>query len=151
QNKIYSDQGIQSHQISVQAANGVVTLNGSVSSDVERNAAANDAGSIDGVRAVINNLEVQQAEATPPAPKEVAPPPPAPKSAPNQKQVAKNTRHHRNTESDRSMSGPTLANSMPPAAPEPEVPPAQSVAPPQPPPPPLPPQKVTIPAGTQLS
>src|SRR5579862_4581077 len=63
QNKIYGDPGIQSRQISVQAANGVVSLNGTVNSDVERNAAANDAGAIDGVRTVINNLEVQQAQA----------------------------------------------------------------------------------------
>ena len=150
QNKIYGDPGIQSRQISVQAANGMVTLNGSVNSDVERNAAANDAGAIDGVRTVINNLEVQQAQAAPP-PAQVAPPPPVQKQAPRKKeQAAKSgTRHHRRNQNDQ-QSDATLANSMPPpveAQPEPQPAPA----PPQPPPPPPPPQKVTIPAGTQLS
>ncbi len=79
QNKIYGDPGIQSRQISVQAANGVVTLSGDVNSDVERNAAANDAGAIDGVSTVINNLQVQQAQAAPP-PVPMAPPQPAQKA-----------------------------------------------------------------------
>jgi len=68
QNKIYSDSGIQSRQISVQAANGVVTLTGDVNTDVERTAAANDAGAIDGVKTVINNLQVQTAQIPSPPP-----------------------------------------------------------------------------------
>ena len=95
QNKIYGDPGIQSRQISVQAASGVVTLNGSVNSDVERTAAANDAGAIDGVRTVINNLQVQQAQAAPPpapAP-HAAPPPPAQKPV----NVQKKKRHRATT------------------------------------------------------
>src|SRR4051794_9237133 len=76
QNKIYGDPGIQSREISVQATTGVVTLSGEVNTDAERNAAANDAGAIDGVRTVINNLQVQQAQApsqpiAPPAQKPV--------------------------------------------------------------------------------
>ncbi len=63
QTKIYSDAGIQSRQISVQAANGVVTLSGDVNSDAERTAAANDAATIAGVKTVVNNLQVQQAQA----------------------------------------------------------------------------------------
>jgi hypothetical protein len=151
QNKIYGDPGIQSRQISVQAANGVVTLNGDVNSDVERNAAGNDAGAIDGVRTVINNLQVQQARAAP-QPPPVAPPQPARNPAPREKKhSAKSTsRHHRNGGTDQTNSDATLANSMPPPAavtPQPEAQPT----PPAPPPPPPPPQKVTIPAGTQLS
>jgi hypothetical protein len=151
QNKIYGDSGIQSRQISVQAANGVVTLNGDVNSDVERNAAGNDAGAIDGVRTVINNLQVQQAQAAP-QPPPVAPPQPARNPAPREKKhSAKSTsRHHRNGGTDQTNSDATLANSMPPPAavtPQPEAQPT----PPAPPPPPPPPQKVTIPAGTQLS
>jgi hypothetical protein len=151
QNKIYADPGIQSRQISVQAANGLVTLNGDVNSDVERNAAANDAGSIDGVRTVINNLQVQQAQATPP-PAPVAPPQPAEKpTSREKKRVPKSTaRHHHNSGADQTTSNATLANSMPPPAPV--TPQAETQpTPPPPPPPPPPPQKVTIPAGTQLS
>ena len=58
QNKIAADQGIQSRQISVQSANGVVTLNGTVNNDTERAAAANDAAQIAGVKTVVNNLQV---------------------------------------------------------------------------------------------
>jgi len=151
QNKIYSDPGIQSRQVSVQAANGVVTLSGDINSDVERNAAANDASAIDGVRTVINNLQVQQAQAAP-APAPVAPPQPAEKPAPRQKKHTPKsaTRHHRNGGADQTASDATMANSMPPVAPATPQPEAQPTPPPPPPPPP-PPQKVTIPAGTQLS
>jgi hypothetical protein len=151
QNKIYGDPGIQSRQISVQAANGVVTLSGDINSDVERNAAANDAGAIDGVRTVINNLQVQQAQVVPP-PAPVAPPQPAKKPVPRERKHTPKTtaRHHRNTGTDEAASDATLANSMPPPAPVTPQPEAQPAAPPPPLPPP-PPQKVTIPAGTQLS
>src|SRR5579872_7286643 len=58
QGKIYADQSVQSKQITVQAADGVVTLAGNVSSDAERNAAATDAASVKGVKTVVNNLQV---------------------------------------------------------------------------------------------
>lgn len=150
QNKIYGDPGIQSRQVSVQAVGGVVTLNGTVNSEVERNAAGNDAGAIDGVKTVINNLEVQQAQVAPP-PVQVAPPPPVQKPAPTKKeQTAKaSKRHHRHDQNEQQTSDATLANSTPPPpVAQPEMP---TPAPPTPPPPPPPPQKVTIPAGTQLS
>jgi hypothetical protein len=67
QNKVFSDPNVQSRQISVQSANGVVTLAGNVNSDAERMAAANDAAQIEGVKTVVNNLQVQSASNTPPA------------------------------------------------------------------------------------
>ena len=67
QNKIYQRFGIQSRQIEVQAANGVVTLTGDVNNDSERAAAASDAATVEGVKTVVNNLQVQQAQAAPPA------------------------------------------------------------------------------------
>jgi hypothetical protein len=148
QNKIYSDAGIQSRQVSVQAANGVVTLSGDVNSDVERNAAANDAGAVDGVRTVINNLQVQQAQATPPLP--IAPSKSVQKpNAREKKPTPKANSHHRRDQPDTSADDTMEANNNPPAAlaPAPEAQPQ----PPTPPPPPPAPQKVTIPAGTQLS
>ncbi|MGA7460429.1 MAG: BON domain-containing protein [Candidatus Korobacteraceae bacterium] len=142
QNKIYSDPGIQSREISVQAASGVVTLSGQVTSDVERTAAANDAGAIDGVKTVINNLQVQQAEATPPLA-------PAPKPSPAKKraQEAKTRHPQKPVTEENSSANDVQANNAPPPAPEA---PPQEVAPPPPPPPP-PPAKITIPAGTQFS
>ena len=116
QNKIYGDPGIQSRQISVQAAAGVVTLSGDVTSDVERNAAANDAAAIDGVRTVINNLQVQQAQAIPPQAE--APPKPEPKRTARDKKTSPKpaSRHHRNAEPEQPASDATLANSVPPVS-----------------------------------
>ena len=68
QTKIYSDNAIQSRQISVQAVNGVVTLSGDVNSDSERAAAASDAATIAGVKTVVNNLQLQQAQGAPATP-----------------------------------------------------------------------------------
>src|SRR5262249_17121414 len=50
QSKFYADPAIESRQIQVHAAGGVVTLNGSVSSESERAAAASDAATVAGVR-----------------------------------------------------------------------------------------------------
>jgi hypothetical protein len=66
QGKIFSDQAIQSRQITVNSTNGVVTLTGSVTNDAERAAVATDAAQIDGVKTVVNNLQVQAAQTTPP-------------------------------------------------------------------------------------
>jgi len=127
--------------VEVLAQNGVVTLNGTVASDHERGSAAIDAARVEGVRTVINNLVVQQAQSNLPpeqAPSEVTGPakaslparrsaklPPAHPVAPAHSQVAA-----------------AVLNS--PAAPtEPVVT--------QVPPPPPPPKKIAIPAGTQFS
>ncbi len=147
QNKIYSDAAVQSRSITVQAASGVVTLSGDVSSDAERVAAANDAGAIQGVKTVINNLQVQQAQvAPPPTPEPTAAPTPKPKKS----EAARARRHHHaSAPADESADQDMQAQNAPPVMPEPQ--PQAQPEPPQPPPPPPPPQKVTIPAGTQLS
>jgi hypothetical protein len=59
QSKIAADANVPTKQVNVESSNGVVTLSGNVGSDAERNAAATDAGSIAGVKTVINNLQVQ--------------------------------------------------------------------------------------------
>jgi hypothetical protein len=144
QTKIYSDGAVQSRTIAVQAANGVVTLSGTANSDIERGAAANDAAAVDGVRTVINNLQVQQAQLTP-APAPVAEQP-APQKRETRSQRATTTHVKRShaTAADTS----TLAQNNPP-----EAAPAMQQSGPQntPPPPPPPPKKVTIPAGTQVT
>jgi len=158
QNKIYSDAAVQSRGISVQAANGVVTLSGDVSSEAERTAAANDAGAIEGVKVVVNNLEVQQAQAAPPPePAPVAPLQEKPAPRPKKTTQAASRHHHKPSpaESDESSDNNLQAQNAPPVTQEPPPPeqpaPPEQTAPPQPPPPPPPPQKVTVPAGTQLS
>ncbi len=52
--------------ITIQSSNGVVVLSGNVASDMERTAAETAAKQVDGVKSVINNLQVVTAAATPP-------------------------------------------------------------------------------------
>jgi outer membrane biosynthesis protein TonB len=129
QSKIFSDAAVQSRDIAVQAANGVVTLDGTVTSDAERGAVANDAGAVNGVKTVINNLQVQQAQVAPPPAEQ---PQPAPTPAKKKKPV----RHHKH---DDQSNNDLQAQAAPPEMPE------------QPQPAPAPPQKITVPPGTQLS
>ena len=148
QSKFYSDPAIESRQIQVQAASGVVTLSGNVSSDTERATAASDAAMVQGVRTVVNNLQVQQVEAAVP-PAAVAPQPLVAQrpSKHNNRSEAAGKRNQREIEEAADPAGASeqASNTPPPET----APPAQ--APPPPPLPPPPPQRVTIPAGTQLT
>src|SRR5690349_2144877 len=80
QSKISSDSTLAGRQISINANKGVVTLSGSVNSDGERMAASNDAAQVEGVKQVLNNLQVAQAAAPMPENTQTAEntPPPAP-------------------------------------------------------------------------
>ena len=49
---------MQTKQVQVNASNGIVTLSGAAGSDAERIAAAEDASQIEGVKVVVNNLQV---------------------------------------------------------------------------------------------
>src|SRR5690348_7752127 len=64
QNKINGDSNIPDKQLNINANNGVITLTGTVASDAARNAAANDAAQVEGVKTVVNNLEVAPASAS---------------------------------------------------------------------------------------
>lgn len=145
QSKIYSDPAVQSRQISVQSQNGVVTLNGNVSSDQERNAAAAAAGQVEGVKTVVNNLQATQpqvAQQQPPAAaqEEAAPAPePAPRrtSRPSaQRQRATTTRPAETARAEETAPARDFSS------PEPAKPAVVT-------PPPV--QKVTVPEGTLLS
>src|SRR2546423_7370225 len=65
QGKINADNNLPNKQITVNANNGVVTLSGNVGSDTERVTAGNDAAQVDGVKTVVNNLQVASAMTTP--------------------------------------------------------------------------------------
>src|SRR5260370_4633096 len=56
QSKLGADSGLQNKQLTVQAANGTVTLSGTVDRDAHREAAAKYAASEPGVKQVLNNL-----------------------------------------------------------------------------------------------
>jgi len=63
QGKFSQDSGLSTKQLTVQASNGVVTISGAVDNDVQREAAGRQAASVEGVRTVINNLQVGSAPA----------------------------------------------------------------------------------------
>ena len=58
QKKITADSSLTAQPISVAASSGIVTLSGTVGDQNMRDAAAKDAAEVDGVRTVVNNLNV---------------------------------------------------------------------------------------------
>ena len=135
QSKITADSNIQNKQIGVQSANGVVTLSGTVASEVERSAAANDAAQVSGVKTVVNDLQVSQAAMAPPAPAPTKHPAPAARTASRHRGPApRRTREH---------SRPSAATSAAPAGNMASAPAAAAV--------PAPPRVVTVPEGTSFS
>ncbi len=143
QSKIYADPNVQSRQITVQSANGVLTLTGYANSDAERATAAADAAQVPGVKTVVNNLEVSApAQAAAPAPiAQQEEPPPAPEPVPERHRASRPRVHHTAPASD--ASSHEIAMNSNATAPAP--------AEPAPPPPPPPPKPVTVPAGTNIA
>ena len=146
QAKFSQDSGLSSKQLSVQAANGVVTLSGAVDNDAQRNAASQQAASVPGVKTVVNNLQVgpasADAQASQPAPETAAAPPEeGPKPSSGKKSSHKSSR---SDDMQNSNSG-QMAENTPPAAAAPQPQPAAAPAPPPP------PKKYIIDQGTQLT
>lgn len=168
QSKLSTDSGLQDKQISVQAAQGTVTLSGNVDNNTQRQSAARYAAAVPGVKQVINNLEVAPttASAAPPAPDQAASqsqaPPPAPEnySAP----PARRERHKARRDTSSSYSGqsnsaqgqypqdrPSQGSSQQTASSNQGVDAAPTTPVASTPAPPPPPHKVTIPSGTQFA
>ncbi len=141
--KIQADPNIQVKAIAVQSTDGVVTLTGVVNSDTERTAAANDAGQIEGVKTVVNNLTVQQAAAAPAEQPMAEAPKPEPVRNTARSSSRKTSASHARSNNDYVPPQDTVSQMTPPPAPV-------NVAPAAPPAPPKP-QMITIPDGTQLS
>src|SRR5260370_1578404 len=162
QQKITADSNSPDKQITVSAAGGVVTLSGDVSSNAARNAAANDAAQVNGVKTVVNDLKVEPTAAdsspavsTPPPQPQAdvsnnPPPAPPPRAAapPSPRTSARKSRRYSpppDNYSDRngdnslrttvrhSSAHTTAANRAPSPTPVPE------------------PQPITLPSGTQLN
>lgn len=146
QNQLASDQNLGGQSIQASVANGVVTLNGSVSSDTVRTIATGDVAQIAGVKTVVDNLVVQAQPAA------IAPPVAVAAVAPNSAPAAKS-----------SKPTPMVAVTPPPtpapasvvrSAPGPAPPPAPVVAKALPSPPPAPPAPVvhtiSLAAGTPI-
>jgi hypothetical protein len=158
QNRFSQDSGLASKQLGVQSANGVVTLSGTVDNDAQRDAASRQAASVEGVKEVVNNLQVgtvpTPAAATPPA--QAAEASPAP---PENPKPVRSKRSHRARATENSgesaSSGDANDNQMAannPPAPDAASAPAAAPADNTPPPPPPPaPKKYIIDEGTQIS
>jgi len=140
QTKLSADSGLQGKQLSVQSANGTVTLAGTVDNENQRQAAARYAASEEGVKQVVNNLQV--------APPVASVEPPPVEEKPQAAYVApapKPRARKRTLPSDSSSSTSTYT---PPPPVTTVAPVSATTATPYTPPPP---QKVTIPSGTTLA
>ena len=152
QSKFSQDSGLSTKQISVQSANGVVTLSGNVDDQAQRDAASRQAASVPGVKEVVNNLTVGSAAPQPTetasSPAQAAPPEPG-KPTP-----ARKSHRYRDQSAAQSNSAPpdnSGANQMAAATPPPAAAPADVPAVATEPPPPPPPKKFIIDQGTQLT
>jgi len=151
QKKLSTDSGLQGKELTVQTADGVVTLSGTVDNEAQRTAASRYASTVSGVKEVVNNLEVNPSAAAPAAvtqqmdeptpietPRQVSKPRPSiPRSRPS-----------RTSEMASAEPPPSMARTQDSSPAAPSAPPAAVPATPAPPPPP---RKVTIPSGTNLS
>jgi hypothetical protein len=145
QGKISQDSRIGSRAIGVETNDGVVTLSGDVDSEVERTSAASDAATVQGVKTVVNNLVLQQAQASTGG---MAPQASTPAPVPSKKKLAKSQADLDKDYGPGAVKSGDSGNGAP--STQPVAAPAPAVAQAPPPPPPAP-KKVTVPAGTQLT
>lgn len=137
QTKLSADSGLQGKQLSVQTANGTVTLSGTVDNESQREAAARYASSEPGVKQIVNNLQVA------PPPEPTAQAQPVEQEKPRPIRAAKPR-----PSAPRTRTLPTSSTESNPAPVAAVTPPPAPMAVPSTPPPP---QKVTIPSGTTLA
>jgi len=164
QTKFSQDSGLSTKQLTVQSANGVVTLNGNVDNDAQREAASRQAASTPGVKEVVNNLQVGNAPAVaaaaaPPAaaPTMAEKPSNAPRAEKAKPAAGKKSRKHRVSDDSGSGSSAgsdadqtTASNQQAPEPASQMAAPAPTTAPAPPPPPPAP-KKFIIDQGTQIT
>jgi BON domain len=153
QSRFSQDSGLSSKQLGVQSENGVVTLSGTVENEAQRHAASRQAAAVEGVKEVVNNLQVASTPAAQPAPGETAP------AAPPKPSADRKVRKRRSADDAAVAANPpadsneqTTANNEPAAdgatGPTSASAPADNT-PPSPPPPAL--KKYIIDEGTQVS
>ena len=150
--KMAADSGLQNKQLTVQAANGTVTLSGSVDNDAEREAAAKYAAAEPGVKTVVNNLQVGPAMAAMDNAPAVSPTSAAPATAPamaptKAKKPSPTQKAHQGATAEDSSSAMAAATPAMAAAPTTDSAPQAASAPAAP----VEPAKVTIPSGASLA
>ena len=151
QQKFSADSGLQGKQITVQSANGVITLSGTVDNDAQREAAARYASGITGIRQVVNNLQVAPQAAQAAAPMEEAAKPAATKPKAVAKPKPSTPKEHAKKRTVASHDD--MSYNAPPPPTNDSASTSTAVAAPavNTPPPPPPVKKLTIPTGTTLA
>jgi hypothetical protein len=138
QARLFSDQDLKGQSIQTSVANGIVTLNGTVSSDAARTSASGDVAQVPGVKTVVDNLVVQ-------------PPQPGVTTAIAQPAAIRPDKTKKPSAATPQYTPPQPAPVVrnapaPPPAPQPPAPVAQV----QPPPPAPVRHDITLPAGTSI-
>lgn len=154
QARLFADQNLSGQSIQASVQNGIVTLNGSVTSDSARTIASGDVAQIAGIKTVVNNLVVQSAPSTT-SDAAAAPPPPIPAPANKLTSAPKPNKPSAVVHQPPYQPTPAPVERYTPAPePTPQSQPQQQaeVQPPPPPPPPPAPvvHNITLPAGTAL-
>ena len=152
QNKINTDSNLPDKQVTINANNGVVTLSGDVSSDAARNAAANDAAQVDGVKTVVNNLQVVPAAAANTQAEEPQQETSNPEPERRERRSAQRSSHSQRQVRNSDNGDNGLRTTVPQSSTSSEsAGSSYNSASNNPPPAPAQPARVTVPAGTQLS
>ena len=155
QAKIHGESALANQNIQADVKNGVATLSGTVSDEASRSLAGNDAGTVSGVKTVVNNLTIQapQTAAAQPAmaqPQQTGNVPVAPIVAP-EPATPKERHDRRHDRDDAQMQQPAPAPAPAPPAQTAQNTPAPPPAPVAPPAPPKPQFKtIELPAGTVI-
>jgi BON domain len=152
QNKLNADSNVPDKQLTINANSGVVTLSGNVSSDAARNAAASDAAQVDGVKTVVNNLQVGAPAMASNTEPEQTQQEATPEPTPERRESRRPAHHARSSRPSPSSNDSGLRTTVPAngATTASNAPSDNYSAPAAPTPAPTP-QAVSIPSGTQIS
>jgi outer membrane biosynthesis protein TonB len=153
QHQLAGDPNLSGQAIQASVASGVVTLNGSVTSDSARTIASGDVAQVAGVKTVINNLVVEPTPGVTALP--YVPPPPQPAQTPSQPTQSQPTQIQKPQKPSPMVAKNTQMPAPAPierSAPAPQPMPAPvAAAPPSPPPPATPVvHTITLSAGTTI-
>jgi hypothetical protein len=141
QQRLAADQNLGGQAIQAAVAGGIVTLNGSVTSETARTIASNDAAQVPGIKTVVDNLVVQPVAAAP-----LPQPVPTQKPSKPSPMVAE---HASAQQAPPAAYAPVVRNEpAPPPLPQPAPAPAVAQAPPPPATPVV--HTITLPAGTDI-
>jgi outer membrane lipoprotein SlyB len=152
QAKFSQDSGLSTKQLGVQSESGIVTLSGTVDNEAQRDAASKQAAAVEGVKEVVNNLQVGTAPAQPAASTVASSAPELSKPSARKKRKPVFSDQSAAAENSASESGQdqATADNQPPADAAPTPPPLPAATDNPPPLPPAP-KKYIIDQGTQIS